>query len=382
MSWVIRFLIRLLGRNIWRSLLSLLLATLLAFAFGALTVLRGIYAELYQNAEIKADFSNGLTYSRAMKIADSGYVREPFYECVVQDALLEMQEAEIVLTNRLDRRVREQVEWLDGWDEEKAMNTDEKVMVMYAHHAEKLGVKLGEEVRVNEFDWWNRISDYGRIKLEPGETPMDRRDKMRPFFRIVGIIPSENQSETVYISTDAWIRLTFLVPNLNLDIAEYILLDYHRAAEFREYAKGVIDKENNPVRFTMDTSYADRIYKIHQLIETLYPLTIAAALFLGAVLPGLTVLHGSRQISVLRALGAKVGRCVGIYTVGQVLCALAGLVLGFALAVWTQHAELSAAVRPFGIYLSAHLAACAVGSSVFAWLCARKRVLEQLQAKE
>ena len=64
------------------------------------------------------------------------------------------------------------------------------------------------------------------------------------------------------------------------------------------------------------------------------------------------------------------------------LCALAGLVLGFALAVWTQHAALSAAVPPFGVCLAAHLAACALGSGVFAWLCARKYVLAQLQAKE
>ena len=125
-----------------------------------------------------------------------------------------------------------------------------------------------------------------------------------------------------------------------------------------------------------------RSYNIHQLIETLYPLTIAAALLLSGVLPGLTVLHASRQISVLRALGAKVGKCVGIYTLAQLLCALFGLVLGFLMAILTQRPELAAIWKPFGVYLSAHLAACAVGSGVFAWLCARKHVLAQLQVKE
>ncbi len=96
----------------------------------------------------------------------------------------------------------------------------------------------------------------------------------------------------------------------------------------------------------------------------------------------MTVLHASRQISVLRALGAKIGKCVGIYTAAQLLCALFGLVLGFLLVILTQHPDLSSVLKPFGIYLAAHLAACALGSGVFAWLCARKRVLEQLQAKE
>ena len=51
MNWSLRFLRRLLGRNPGRSLLSLLLAALLAFAFGLVTVLRGIYAELYKNRQ-------------------------------------------------------------------------------------------------------------------------------------------------------------------------------------------------------------------------------------------------------------------------------------------------------------------------------------------
>ena len=132
----------------------------------------------------------------------------------------------------------------------------------------------------------------------------------------------------------------------------------------------------------MDTSYADRIYEMHRLLETLYPLTIAAALLLGGVLPGLTVLHASREVSILRALGVKAGSCVGIYTLAQVLCALVGLILGFFLVILIQKPEFSTVLRPFVLYLLAHLAACAVGSGVFAWLCARKRVLEQLQAKE
>ena len=121
---------------------------------------------------------------------------------------------------------------------------------------------------------------------------------------------------------------------------------------------------------------------MHRLLETLYPLTIAAALLLGGVLPGLTVLHSSKEISILRALGTKTGKCVGIYALAQVLCALVGLILGFVLVILIQKPELKAVLKPFGIYLAAHLAACAVGSGVFAWLCARKHVLAQLQAKE
>ncbi len=380
--WGGRFLRRLLGRNAGRSALSLLLAALLAFAFGLVTVLRGIYAEAYRNVEIKPVISGGLSYTRAVKIAESGYVRDPYYEYAAQNAMIEMEKATAILTNRLDIRVTDPVVWLEGWDEGKFMASDEKALVMYSSHAEEFGVSLGDMVRVNELDWWNSVTALGLDPLKPGETDMDRRDARRPFFQVVGIIQSTAEHRTVFIPIEARLRVSFLVPKLELDIAEYTLVEYHKAAEFSEYVKGQLDRNQTAVRFTMDTSYADRIYKIHRLIESLYPLAIAAALLLGGVLPGLIVLHGSREISILRALGVPARACVMLYTLSQVLCALAGLVLGIAAVLVALRPELSSVIVPFAIYLAAHLAACAVGSGVFAWLCARKHVLVQLQAKE
>ncbi len=381
-NWSGRYLRRLLNRNLGRSCLSLGLAALLAFAFGLLTVLRGIYAEAYQNVEVKAAITGGLSYEQAQKIAESGYVRDPYYEYTAQNGMIEMEAASVTLTNRLDRRVSEPVEWLEGWDAEKAMNTEEKVLVLYSAHAEHFGFHLGDMVRVNEGEWWINLTAMGYDPLKPGETPLDRRDSRRPFFQLVGIIQSEKDDRTAFIPAEARWKVMFLVPKLELDIAEYTLVDYNKAAEFTAYAKEQMDKSQAPVKLTMDTSYADRIYRIHRLIESLYPLAVAAALLLGGVLPGLIVLHGSKEISILRALGVRAKDCVILYTLSQVLCALAGLVLGAAAVLVVLHPELSEVVLPFALYISAHLAACALGSGVFAWLCARKRVLEQLQAKE
>ena len=382
--WRGRYLRRLLGRNPVRSSLSLLLAGLLVVAFGLLTVLRGIYAELYRNVEVKPVITGGMTYERAEKIAESGYVRDPYYEFVCQSGEVEMRgdQVNVFLTNDLDRLVSAAVEWLPGWDADAAMNVNEKVCVIWASWAAELGKDLGDDLRIEEVGWFQKATNNGLYPLKPGETVEDRRDASRPMVTIVGLIQGEELDTSVYLPAAGWRYFGCFMPGGKLDMAEYILVDYHKASEFTDYVKDVFSRIADPLALNMDTSYADRIYKIHRLIEELYPLAVAAALILGCVLPGLTVLHSSREISILRALGVRARDCVILYTLSQVLCALAGLVLGVAGVLVLLKPELSSVIVPFAVYVSAHLAVCALGSGVFAWLCARKRVLEQLQAKE
>ena len=383
MNWGGRYLRRLIGRSPVRSLLSLLLAALLAFAFGLLTVLRIVYTEAYKNVEVRAVFYGGLPYSAAQKLEKSDMVKDPRYELVYKDGDADFKSATVVFTNDLGRYAPE-VEWSEGWSEAAFNSAEEKVCVLPARYAEALEKGLGDQVRVEEHQYLEQLRlDTGLIYTEEQFwQAVAIRDQRRPLLTIAGVIPSRSYDNTLYVPVAAWRSFAWISNQFPLDLAEYTLTDYHRAEEFSEYAKEILSRLQNIVKLELDTSYADRIYNIHQLIEILYPLTIAAALLLGGVLPGLTVLHGSKEISVLRALGAKTRSCMGIYALGQVLCALLGLVLGFLPAFILQRPEWGAVARPFGLYLAAHLAACAIGSEVFAWLCARKHVLAQLQAKE
>ena len=380
MTWSLRYLFRLLGRNPGRSLLSLLLAALLAFAFGLLTVLRGVYAEAYRKVDVRAVFYGGLPYSSAQKLEKSGMVKDPCYEYINMDCEIEFKGGTLCFLSDPGRYAREGVDWLEGWDEEAFRGSAAQVCLMTAGTAKAMGFSLGDPVRVEEKDYLSSLMQ--KLKLTDAQEVLEIRDQRRPRLQLVGLIPSESYDNTLYIPVAAWKHFYWISNQLTLDLAEYSLTDYHRAEEFSAYAREVLSHVQNVVKLELNTSYADRIYKIHQLIETLYPLTIAAALLLGGVLPGLTVLHASREISVLRALGAKIRKCVGLYALAQVLCAFVGLLLGFLLVLLIQRPEPGTGLKPFALYLLAHLAACALGSGVFAWLCARKRVLEQLQAKE
>ena len=384
MDWSFRYLCRLLGRNPGRSLLSLGLAALLALAFGLVTVLRGIYAELYQNVEVRAVFT-GLSYARAQRAERSDCLRDPRYEYTALNSMLELNDQEhipVIFTNRLETDLAEAVTWAEGWDEESFFLASKAVCVMNGEYAKALGKGLGDRVRVNEHGWLSNLGELSQA-MKPGETLMELRDRKRPFLTIVGLTEDLPEDRRVFVPAGAYQPLSCLYSGeFTLDIAEFTLTDYHRAAELRDFARGILDGSAGDASFTMDTGNADRIYEMHRLLETLYPLTVAAALLLGCVLPGLMVLHASREISILRALGVRIWSCTGVYTLAQALCAFIGLAAGLLLAFFLQRPAFDAVARPFGTYLAAHLAACALGSCVFAWLSARRHVLELLQSKE
>ena len=191
----------------------------------------------------------------------------------------------------------------------------------------------------------------------PGVSLEEFRDRLRPSLTIVGLVESDREIRAVWCPVTSYESLYCFYTVFTLDIARYTLTDYHQAGEFRSFAKGLLDGQQGEAAFLMDTSYADRIYQMHRLLETLYPLTVAAALPLGGVLPGLIVLHAARELSILRALGVKARRCVGVYTLAQVLCALAGLILGFLLVLLLRRPDPDTALRPMALYLAAHLAA-------------------------
>ena len=384
MKWGGRYLWRLLRRVPVRSVLSILLAALLAFAFGLLTVLRGVYAEAYQNVDVRAVFFGGLPYSTAQKLESCGMLKDPGYEYADLNCLVEDHGTTLYFISDLSRCAAGEVEWLDGWDEDAFNASAEAVCVMSAGTAGAKGFCLGDSIQVEEKDFRSKVEQEigGFFTMEDHEKYLTIRAERRPKLKIVGLLRSESADNTEYIPITAWSHFRWLSSQLILDVATYSLLDYHQSEAFTAYAKDVLSHVQNLVKLELDTSYADRIYRIYRLLETLYPLTIAAALLLGSVLPGLTVLHSSKEISILRALGVKVRGCVGVYVLTQMLCALFGLLLGMALMFLVRRPEPETVLRPCARYLAAHLCACGLGSGIFACLSAGKHVLTQLQAKD
>ena len=381
-----RYVLRHIRRAGVKTLLTLLLATLLVGAVGQLTVLRERYGEMMKNVRVEVNFYDGLSLGKAENLMKTGMLSDPVYVCRYDDGIdqgeLELELAEVVFTNRLDTVISDPVTWLDGWDEETAMQEKGKVCILPTPVMERKGMKLGDEVRIEEFNCIEWLSSGHNVNPRTMEEKLALRDQYRSFYTIIGQVETTQEKTIVYAPVTAFGAYFFFGTTLYLDSASFTLNDYQDADKIRELAAEIQYTAKKPPVFSMDTSDADRIYRVYRLIETLYPLTVAAALILGTLLPVLMILQEQKEAAILRALGWSKKLTIRRLTLEQAVLCLAGLVLAvIALFAVNGSGFLGVIVVPL-VYVLAHFALCVGASAAISASILQKSPMRLLQTKE
>ncbi len=378
-----RYVLRHIRRAGLKTALALLLAALLVGAVGQLTVMRSHYAEMMEDVQVDVSFYDGLSLYRAENLIKYGLVRDPIYKTCFEEAELELDFAQVIFTNRLDSVISDPIIWLDGWDEEAAMQEKGKVCILPAPVMDKLGIELGQKVRVNEYGCIQYLAYGHNVVPSSREEGIALRDQYRPFFTVIGQVETtQEEPVTVYAPVSAFGSYSFFGTNLYLDSATFVLNDYQDADKLRQKAEEIQYMAKKPPLFSMDTSDADRIYRVYRLIETLYPLTVAAALILGTLLPVLMILQEQKEAAVLRALGWSKKLTIRRLTLEQAVLCLAGLVLAvIALFAVNGSGFLGVIVVPL-LYIVAHFALCVAASTAISASILQKSPMRLLQTKE
>jgi len=381
-----RYVFRHIRRAGLKTLLALLLAALLVGAVGQLTVLRARYGELLDNVRVEACFYDGLTLGRAERLMDSGLLHDPVYLKSYRDDLeaaeLELYPAEVIFTNRLDSVLSVPVTWLEGYDEESAMKESGKVCILPAPVMEKLGIELGDDVRINEIACIDFLERGHNTYPPTYEGKLALRDQYRSFYTVIGRVETSQEEFIIYAPVTAFPTYFFYGTTLYLDRATFTLNSYRDADMVRQLAEEIQYNSKKPPVFRMDTSDADRIYRVYRLIETLYPLTVAAALLLGTLLPVLMILQEQREAAILRALGWPKKLTLRRLTLEQGLLCLAGLVLAVAALFGVNGLGFLGVLFVPLLYAGAHLILCVGASAAISASILRKSPMVLLQVKE
>ena len=367
---------RRLRRTPAKSLLSLLLALVLAFSIGFFTLLRSTYRELYQNIEIHPRFVNGFSYNTAKEVEKSGEVRDPYYEYVNPSCESNFVPDTLILTTDLSRETNAEITWREDKGPEFFSQTN-SFCVISRDLADELGYTLGSRLEITARDKLTLLSQSytGFTTEELLEIYHDSSHHIT----VAGI--AEETGKRVYAGVAAWQSFKSMFADyVPLDIAEYTLLDYHRATAFRSYAWRLTS--GSPARFSMETREADRIYQTYRLLELLYPIAFALALVLGGVLPAGVILQSAREASLLRVLGTTRRRTRAMLSIEQIALCVLGLGLAAA-ALWLARGSAVTAVAGLVLaYILSHLVSCAVCTEAAAVSVTNRNVLELLQVKE
>ena len=360
-----------------KAFLSLLLALALCFSIGFFTLLRETYRDLYQNLEIHPRFLNGFTDNRANEVEKSGYVRDPFYLYRNDDCESNFVPDTLILTNDLSRVTEAEVVWRE--DKGPDMFTKSQAFCVISRDlADSLGYDLGSRLEICKGGYLSTLQ-LSHPELTYDQLIEEVYHAATRKLTVAGI--AEEEGMQVYAPVAAKEHFGSMFSDyIPLDLAEYTLLDYHKATEFRSYVFRVL--AGRPGSFSMETAEADRIYQTYRLLELLYPIAFALALLLGCVLPAGVILQSAREASLLRVLGTTKRRTRAMLTLEQLFLCLLGLCLAIAALVLTKGSALTAVAGLIAVYAASHLLACAAGTEAAAVSVTRRNVLELLQVKE
>jgi hypothetical protein len=394
-----RYLWRHIRRSTGKSALAILLAALLFSTVGHFKLLAQSYLNVFVNTVVTARFSGGLQLIAARQIANSSYIADTYYESS-KTVDINFLETELAITNDIARYTGESVDitYSDGYDT-SCMDFPGEIIIVGNALVEIFGFKLGDTVFVTRQGLLDDLR-HAYIAKYRGEHPGDAvtdseilalyneqimaiANREAHICTVAGIVSTLSGKYDTMAFTPGSGEVSWIGTQAKLDMAEFTLADNLRAEEFREYCSRVNGGgATDSIVFSMDTSKLENPKNMLNLIETLYPVTIAMALLIGGVLCCLIILQLSKEAAIMRMLGMTRKKTCGILALEQTMLVIAGLILGIVGLLLYKGPELSLISGQLKLFASLYFAVMSVSAIICSVLATRRSVLEHLQTKE
>jgi len=398
---VFRYVLRHIRRTVGKAILFILIAVLLINLLGQLLIMRNSYLEIFNGTEITSSYAGLLNLSYVDKLQQSGYVKDLYY-CGKTDLMIDFlpKQGAIVCSDvymyAKENGVAEpQITYLEGYGDTSTHRLSD-VILMGEDYMKEYGYELGDTVEVMAYDTYQHMVTWAIINFETlksnGETytndeilEIEGEELYRRFrkyhvkeFVIIGSVSNEDASLN---------KIAFLPGNLSdsKDFGRLVIVpsvtatlaDNWKADEYRAFGEELAGANGTgEVAFVMDTSKLDNVRNNIELMNTLYPIMIAAVMVIGAFLCSMLIVQNSKDIAIMRVLGTSKRRVRAIMVLEHIILCIIGVML--AAVILVVRGVFSQMLWVTVLYVVVILAASYVASV----LASRKNVLELLQTKE
>lgn len=380
------YVLRHIHRNGWKSVVSLVLTVVLASGVGMLALARATYQDAFYEVEVKAtalDFAS----SNIVELSKSDLV-EDFY-CYntfsVRTNGLGLN-TRMIITNDIDRYLSDEhtdytAAYAEGYDSSAFDGTGPVCMVGEAL-AETLGISRGDEISLLSD---SRYAALRAVYKEEGEL-LAAEEEEAIMYKVIGIIEAADQDASVgiFAGINGPVEDIYSQP-FPFGYCECRLVDNRELDELNSFLtnlKNTNTKYAPMASFYIDSEALEDIVRVRSLLEGMFPIAVAAALFIGLAGQGLVILQSAKEAAFLRILGVTKKRARCMLALEQLLLCIIGIALvSGGLALYSPELFARSAQTLATCYVL-YFAGCLCGVAAAAVQVTRHKVLELLQVKE
>lgn len=364
-------------RGIGKTAVSLILAVVLAAGIGTLVLARLTYQDAFYDLGVKGNAVD-FTFNSVVDLSKSPLI-EDFYCYDSFGVRIEgfKDNVPMTITNDPVRNMGNNctVDFAEGFDF-SAFDGTAQLCLVGKDLAEKLGISPGDEIGI--------LTDllYSMLK----ESGSEKEVKGYKEYMVIGVAESEDKSVRNSIYTGIRSDLTLLFSmDFAVEHCEFTLADNERFGELEEILKKKKDSSamySSGASYHLDTGGLTNIERIRGLLESLFPIAVAAASLIGVFGPLLVILQSAQEAAFLRILGVtkKRARCMLVFE--QIVLCTAGIILVAGGFIMYSPGLFARSIETLALCWMLYLLGCICGASAASVQVTRRRVLELLQVRE
>lgn len=379
---VITYILRHMRRSIGKTAVSLILTLVLAAGIGTFVMAKLAYQDACREMEVKGR-ANEFASTSIAELLNSDLVKDVYYyhRFDVRINAIGVRSA-ITFTNNLDRYLINgcKITYAEGYDS-ASFEEAGGVCLLDKELFEELGIALGDTITMMSDDLYNFMPQvYEEDRLEAA---IQRAGKP---YKVVGVLETEDEDRGVGVFT----VINDAAQNLYgqpfpVSYCEYTLADNQKLSDL-ESSLDQWRKEGMQYAqlgsFRVDSEPLKNARRVRDLLESLFPIAVAAAVLIGLFGPGLVILQLAREAAFLRILGVTKKRARCILLLEQIFLCIVGIILvALILAVFGSGLFVRG-METLAICWLLYFLACICGALAAAIQVTRYKVLELLQVKE
>lgn len=365
-------------RSIGKTAVSLSLAVVLAAGIGTFVLVRITYQDAFEELGVKGKATEFI-FSSVADLSKSPLVKD-FYCYDSFGVRIEGTEQDIIMTvtNDLVHKMGDgcTVEYGEGYDI-SAFDGTAQVCLIGKEIAGKLNISPGDEIHI--------LSDllYSALKDTGGEEAVAKGYKT---YKVIGVAESGDTeiNNGIFAGIKSDLQRLFSM-DFPVEYCEFKLSDNEKVDELDAI---LMEKKDRSFLYAPDASYhldsggLINIRRIRGLLESLFPIAVAAAVLIGLSGPLLIILQSAQEAAFLRVLGVTKKRARCMLILEQILLSIVGIALVVCIFALLESGLFAKSVQTLVFCWTLYLLGCICGASASAIQVTRSKVLELLQVKE